>query len=156
VWYSSTVIHLTDIIMNQVTLVAHEAPITFGHVKIQIYFDIYNMQISYPIATILLGMADIKACFYFGRIHADLNGTFGFIADDLYNLATAMVFGSTTSASSWEAFWQAIEALTKVFANRRDLVVKHKNYPNMLKWDKTNPHVLITHAYFCNNNRIYY
>ncbi len=41
-------------------------------------------------------------------------------------LATAMVFGSTVSASSWEAFRQAIEALTKVFANRPDLVVKHK------------------------------
>jgi hypothetical protein len=42
VWDGSTVIHPTDIIMNQVTPVAHEAPITFGHVKIQIYIDIYN------------------------------------------------------------------------------------------------------------------
>ncbi len=42
VWNGSTVIHPTGIIMNQVTPVAHEAPITFGHVKIQIYIDTYN------------------------------------------------------------------------------------------------------------------
>jgi hypothetical protein len=55
-------------------------------------------------AILLLGMADIKAYFCFGRIHADLTGAFGFIADNPYNLVTAMIFGSTTSASSWEAF----------------------------------------------------
>ncbi len=27
------------------------------------------------------------------------------------------------------------EALTKVFANRPDLVIKHKKYLDMLKWD---------------------
>jgi hypothetical protein len=81
--------------MNQVTPVAHKAPITFGHVKIQINIDIYNIGISYPTAIILLGMANIKACFHFGRIHADLTGAIGFIADNIYNLATAMVFGST-------------------------------------------------------------
>ncbi len=79
----------------------------------------------------------------------DSTGAFGFIADNLCNLATAIVFGLTTSASSWEAFQQAIKALTKVFVNRRDLAVKHTKYLNMLKWDKTNPHILITHAYPC-------
>ncbi len=90
--------------MNQVTPVAKEAPVTFGHVKSQIYIDIYNMRISYPTATFLLGLVDVKACFRYPRIHADLTGAFGFIADELYNLATAMVFSSTASASSWEAF----------------------------------------------------
>jgi hypothetical protein len=101
--------------MNQVTPVAQEAPVMFGHVKSQIYMDIYNTRISYPTATILLGLADIKACFRYPRIHADLTGAFNFIADKLYNLATAMVFGSTASASSWEAFRRAIKALTKDF-----------------------------------------
>jgi hypothetical protein len=101
---------------------------------------------------ILLGMADIKACFQFGRIHADLTGDFGFIADNLYNLATAMVFGSTTSASSWEAFRQAIKALMKVITNRLDLVVKHKKYLGMLKWEETDPHVMFTHPYPCDFN----
>ncbi len=53
---------------------------------------------------ILLGLADIKACFLFAQIHADMTGAFGFIVDELFNLAMAMVFGSTASASSWEAF----------------------------------------------------
>ena len=103
-WDGSTMLLATDIVMNQVTPVSREAPITFGHVKIQLYTDIYNTRISYPTATILLGMADIKACFRFPRIHPDLTGAFGFMADGLYNLATAMVFGSTTSAPAWEPF----------------------------------------------------
>ncbi len=49
-----------------------------------------------------------------------------------------MVFSSTASASSWESFWRAIEALTKVFANRSDLVIKHKKYLDMLKWEMIN------------------
>jgi hypothetical protein len=90
-----------DIVMNQVTPVSREAPITFGHVKIQLYIDIYNMQISPPNTTILLGMADIKACFCFPQIHPDLTRAFGFMAGGYYNLATAMVFGSTMSATRW-------------------------------------------------------
>ncbi len=104
VWDGSTLIHPTDIVMNQVTPVAKEAPIMFRQVKGQVYADIYNTRISYPTARILLGLANIKACFRFAWIHADLTGAFGFIADDLFNLATAMVFGSTASALSWEAF----------------------------------------------------
>jgi hypothetical protein len=84
--------------MNQITPVAHEVPITIGQVKIQIYIIIYNTGISFPTIIILFGMANIKACFYFAKIHADLTRVVGFIADNLYNLATPMVFGSTTSA----------------------------------------------------------
>ncbi len=40
VWDGSTVTRPTDIVMNQVTPVAQEAPVTFGHVKSQIYMDI--------------------------------------------------------------------------------------------------------------------
>ncbi len=63
VWDGSTVTWPTDIVMNQVTPVAQEAPVTFGHVKSQIYMDIYNTRISFPTALTLLGLADIKACF---------------------------------------------------------------------------------------------
>jgi hypothetical protein len=56
-----------------------------------------------------------------------LTGAFGFIADDYYNLAMAMVFGSTTLASSWEPFQRGIETLSKFYANQPDLVLKHKN-----------------------------
>ena len=78
-------------------------------------------------------MANIKACFYFAKIHADLTRVVGFIADNLYNLATPMVFGSTTSAPRQDEFQQAIKALTKIFANRLDLAIKHKKNLDMLK-----------------------
>jgi hypothetical protein len=67
----STVTQPTDLVMNQVTPVSQEAPVMFGHVKSQIYTDIYNTRINYPTATILLGLADVKACFRYPRIHAD-------------------------------------------------------------------------------------
>ncbi len=42
VWDGSTVTQPTDIVMNQVTPVAKESPVTFSHVKSRIYMDIYN------------------------------------------------------------------------------------------------------------------
>ncbi len=63
VWYGTTILLALDIVMNQVTPVTCEAPVMFGHIKIQLYIDIYNTRISYPNDVILLGMADIKACF---------------------------------------------------------------------------------------------
>jgi hypothetical protein len=111
------------------------------------------MRISYPTAVILLGLADTKACFRYPRIHLDLTGEFGFIADQLYNLAMAMVFGSTTSASSWEAFRQTIKALIKDFANRPNLVVRHKKFIDMLKWEEINPSTNLTLAFSCTINR---
>jgi hypothetical protein len=119
----------------------------------QIFIDIYNMRISYPNERILIALADIKACFRFARIHADLTRAFGFLADDLYNLATAMVFGSTTSASSWESFRQAVKALTIVFANRSDLVSKHKCFLDMIQWEIFDQTIDIVPAVPCNINR---
>jgi hypothetical protein len=98
-WDGSTIIKHTDIVMNQVIPITHEAPITFGQVKMQLYIDIYNTHITYPTFMILLAMADVKACFCFPHIHADLTGAFGFLARGYFNLATAMVFGSTAFAS---------------------------------------------------------
>jgi hypothetical protein len=40
--------------MNQVTPVAQEAPVTFGHVKSQIYMDIYNTRINYQLQQFFL------------------------------------------------------------------------------------------------------
>ncbi len=141
------------IVMNQVTPVSREAPITFGHVEIQLNIDIYNTQISHLTATILLGMANIKACCCFPQIHPNLTGAFGFMAGGYYNLATAMVFGSTTSAFSWEPFRQAIEALSVVYADRPDLVIKHKYYLGMISWEETDPTALITQAVPCSMNK---
>ena len=98
-------------------------------------------------------MADIKACFCFPRIHPNLTGAFGFVADGYYNLATAMVFGSTTSAPCWEPFRQAIEALLVVYADRPDLVIKHAFYLDMIVWEKPDPTVSITQAIRCSINK---
>ncbi len=63
-----------------------------------------------------------------------------------------MVFGLTASASSWEAFRQAIKALTKVFANRPDLVIRHKEFIDMLRWEEIDPCAKLTPAFSCTIN----
>jgi hypothetical protein len=137
-WDGSTTIKPTDIVMNQVTSITREAPITFGHVKMQMYIDIYNIHITYPTFIILLAMADVKACFRFPCIHADLTGAFGFLARGYFNLATAMVFGSTALASSWEPFWHAIQALSVIYAHCRDLIRKNTKFLDMISWATLN------------------
>jgi hypothetical protein len=153
VWDGTTTLLTLDIVMNQVTPVDREAPITFGHIKLQLHINIYNTQISHPYVVILLGMADIKACFRFPRIHPDLTRAFGFLAGGFYNLATAMVFGSTTSASSWEPFRWGIEALSVEYADRPDLVIKHKYYLDMISWAEEDPTAKITQAFPCLINK---
>jgi hypothetical protein len=148
-WDGSTTIKPTNMVMNQVTPVIHEAPITFGHVKMQLYTDIYNTRVSYPLLTILLAMADVKACFRFPRIHADLTEAFGFLAGGYYNLATAMVLGSTASASSWEPFCHAIQALTVVYAHRCNLIEKHKTLLDMISWAPLDPAPSLAKAVPC-------
>ncbi len=70
----------------------------------------------------------------------------------LYNLTTAIVFGLTALVSSWVAFRQAIEALTKVFANRPDLVIRHKKLIDMMKWEEIDPSAQLTPAFSCTIN----
>ena len=71
------------------------------------------------------------------------------MAGDFYNLATAMVFGSTTSASSWEPFRRGIKALSVAYADRPDLVIKHKYYLDMISWAEDNQTAKITPAFPC-------
>jgi hypothetical protein len=152
-WDGSTTIKSTDIIMNQVTLITREAPITFGHVKMQMYIDIYNTRITYPTFIILLAMADVKACFCFPCIHADLTGAFGFLARGYFNLATAMVlFGSTASALSWEPFWHAIQALSVVYVHHHDVIKKHRKFLDMISWAPLDPAPDLARAIPCTIN----
>jgi hypothetical protein len=65
----------------------------------------------------------------------------------------AMVFGLTASVSSWEAFRLAIKALTKGFANRPDLVIRHKKFIDMLKWEEIDPSAKLIPAFSCTINR---
>jgi hypothetical protein len=133
-WDGSTTKEPIDIVMNQVMPMTGKALITFGHIKMKLYIDIYNTCISYPKLLLLLAIANIKAYFHFGQINADLTVAFGFLAGGYFNLATAMVFGLTASASSREPFCCIIEAFSVFFANQKDLVDKHRKYLDMLSW----------------------
>ena len=139
VWDASTKRCPHDIVLNEVTSLEFEALITFGTAKMEMYELVYNMRISFPHLEIFLAVADVKACFRFARIHADLTGCFGFSANSMYCLATSMVFGSNTSATSWEPFRRIIQSMTKVFFNDASLVGKHEKYLNMLLWPDSEP-----------------
>ena len=60
-----------------------------------------------------------------------------------------MVFGSKASASIWEPFCCAIEAMSVVYANHPDLVLKHQKYLDMIQWSEINPSVKLTKAFAC-------
>ena len=139
--------------MNQVTPVENKAPITFGTAKMLFYIDVYNTRILLPNNPILLAMVDIKSCFHFARIHANLTGALGFNAGGFFNLATAMVFGSKASASTWEPFRRTVEALSVVYANQSNHVTKHKKYLDLITWATIDPTVKLMRATACAVNR---
>jgi hypothetical protein len=60
-----------------------------------------------------------------------------------------MVFGSKASASSWEPFRRAIEALSVVYANLPGLAAKHRHYLDMICWDTIDPMIKLTRATAC-------
>jgi hypothetical protein len=77
---------------------------------------------------------------------------FGFITNDHYNLATAMVSGSTILASNWEPFQRALEILSEVYANQPDLIVKLKKYLDIIGLAELDPNTPITSAVACKIN----
>ena len=120
--------------LNEITPTELKAKIDFGLAKMKLLIGIYNWRISYPQMKIFLALADITACFHFPRMHADVTGAFGFMAEELYFFATSMAFGSNASASSWEPFRRAIQLMIPVLSMRTDLVEKHKGLLDMLVW----------------------
>jgi hypothetical protein len=124
-----------DVVMTEGTPIENEAEITFGMVKAFFYWFIFNMRASFPDAIIVFVLFDIKACFRFPRIHPNLTGAFRLMVNNLYCLATSMIFGSSISATRWESILRTIEGLIVVFANFPDLVEKHKYYIDMLRWN---------------------
>jgi hypothetical protein len=136
-------------VLNEYTSAEFEADIDFGNAKMNLLIRIYNWRISYPRMIIFLALADITACFRFPRIHADLTGAFGFMAEILYFLATCMVFGSNASASSWEPFRKAIQSLIPVYSMRPDLISKHKTLLDMLVWDDDDTQSELVQAVKC-------
>ena len=91
-WDASTKYGPEEVVLNEVTPMELEAPITFGNTKKLFLTGLYNARISFPDKVILLATSDIKACFCHPRLHPDLAGAFGFNAEHLYYLETAMVW----------------------------------------------------------------
>ena len=112
VWDGSTKLDVWDVVMNDYTPIDNEPEVTFRTAKIAFYWLIYNMRVSLLEATILLALADKKACFRSSRIHPDLTEDFDFLLSNLFCLAIAMVFGSNTSATR-ESFCRGIKGLSK-------------------------------------------
>jgi len=135
IFNASTKAHPHEIVLNDMRSTELEANITFGWTKLKLLQRIYNLRVSHPNRKIYLALMDIAACFRFPRVHADLTGAFGFMAEKMYFLATSMVFSSTTSASSWEPFRRAIEGLIIKYSTRPDLISTHKHLLDMLKWE---------------------
>jgi hypothetical protein len=75
-----------------------------SNVKIHLYIDIYNTHVIYLTFIILLTMADVKACFHSPQIHADLTGTFGFLARGYFNLATACPAHGNNLYGQWRKY----------------------------------------------------
>ena len=143
-----------EIVLNHETSADQEAIINFGKAKTHLLINIYNWRISYPHEVILLALADITACFRFPRLSADVTGAFGFVAEDLYFISTSHVFGSNTSASSWEPLRRAVKSMITVYAQRDDLVNKHKDLLDELIWsDDLSPRPDLTKAIPCNINK---
>ncbi len=107
---------------------------------------------SFPNETIYLVLADITACSHFPKISTDVTGTFGFLAEGLYFLSTGHVFGSNTSASSWEALRRAIQNMIPVYSQWMDLQEKHKDLINLFEWDE-NLSVELIQAFKCELNQ---
>jgi hypothetical protein len=132
-------------VLNHVTTTDHKAIIDFGQAKTNLFINIYNWQVSYPDKTIYLA---------FPRISANVMGAFGFMAEGYYFLSTSHVFGSNTSASSWEPLWQAIQSMIPIYLQRDDLVAKHKTLLNILKWElPASDNVQPVRAFKCKLNK---
>ena len=143
-----------EIVLNHETSTDHEAIIDFGRAKTCLLVNIYNWRISYPLEVIVLALADITACFQFPRLSADVTGAFGFLAEALFFISTSHVFGSNTWASSWEPLLQAVKSMITVYAQRDDLVDKHKKMLDELKWsDDLSPRPDLVKAFPCDINR---
>jgi hypothetical protein len=75
------------------------------------------------------------------------------IAEKLYFISTSHVFGSNTLASSWEALRQVIQKMITVFSMTSNLVQKHRELQDTLKWQEDAPveHGLVK-AFACEIN----
>ena len=154
IWNGSTKRAASETTMNEVTPTDREPEITFGHMYMAFIVWIWRLRISYPNEEILLAFLDISSCFRFPRIFADLVGAFGFVIGPWFFAPNAMVFGSVTSASSWEPFRRAIMGIALAGFFTACLVKKHKALLAMVRWaPPPPPDTRFIQAQECSRNR---
>jgi hypothetical protein len=134
---SSTQMSPDEVVLNHVTPTDHKAIIDFGTAKIKLLTNIYNGHVSFPDEVMYFALANITAYFCFLRISAYVAGSFGFLAEAFCFVSTSQVFGSNTSASSWEVLQRAIQQLITVLSQRDNLIKKHKDLLDALCWIKS-------------------
>ena len=84
----------------------------------------------------------------------DVAGAFGFSYGPYYFAANSHVFGHKTSASTWEPPRRAIEALSEHNYSRPELIEKHKDLLDAVKWAEPPPAgCTFTQAKACANNQ---
>ncbi len=140
------------VVLNHQISTDREAVIEFGKAKTNLFINIYNWRVSYPKEIIHLALANITACFCFPRILANVTGAFGYVAKGLYFISTSHVFGSNTLASSWEALWRAIQKTITVLSTNEDLVNKHRELLDLLKWQEAPTKIKLIHTFSCDIN----
>jgi hypothetical protein len=70
-----------EVVLNKFTFTIIEANIDSGYAKKNLLTRIYNWRLSHLRMKIFLALADITAFSRFPRIHVDLTGAIGFMAD---------------------------------------------------------------------------
>ncbi len=70
-----------EVVLNEIMTMEFKANITFGLAKLKLLQRIYNWGVSHPKSIIYHALVDICTCFQFLRVHADVTGAFGFMAE---------------------------------------------------------------------------
>jgi hypothetical protein len=74
------------------------------------------------------------------------------MAEDLFFLSTSHLFGSYTSASFWEQLRRAIQNLIPNYSQRNDLIIKHKQFLDILDWAEIPADFDLVKAFQCKVN----
>lgn len=86
----------------------NEPCINYGRSKQEHAMHVYSTRASYPDEEILTAVPDVTGEFLYPKIHPDSMGAFGNIIGADFCITTAMVFGCTLSALSWEHFGEQL------------------------------------------------
>jgi hypothetical protein len=120
---------MNEVVLNHVTTTKLEATIDFGKSKMNLLINIYNWQLSFLREIIYLALADITDCFCFPWLSCDITS-----ASSLLRRITSHIFGSNTSASSWKPLQRAIKSFIPIYFKKDNLIIKHREYIDILKW----------------------